>query len=139
LDTADTGSAFNGGDHDVTFVTPRCTPGVSDDVVVLTVLLSVSDSGDGVIEVGSALGGVEDTLSVTLEGSGVSFYSDGDWSSGDGSHELRGRVFLDGVDLRYVDKWGSFLLASARLSVSGGVWVGGFTNLTVLGNVVHTV
>jgi hypothetical protein len=54
LDTTDTGSSFNGGDHDVTLVTPASTPGVSDNVVALSVFVSISDSCDGVIEVGSA-------------------------------------------------------------------------------------
>ena len=53
LDTADTGSSFNSGDHDVTSVTPASTPGVSDDVVVLSTLVSITDGSDGVIKAGS--------------------------------------------------------------------------------------
>ena len=67
MDTADTGSSFFGGDHDVTAVTPARSPGVSDDVVSDTILDTISDGGDGVIKLGSTLSGVEDTTSVSLE------------------------------------------------------------------------
>jgi len=63
LDTADT-SSVNGGDLDVSIKSPRGTPGVSDDVVVLSVFGSVSDGGNGVIELGSASGGVHNTAGV---------------------------------------------------------------------------
>ena len=95
LDTADTSGSLDSGDHDVTGVSPAWSPGVSDDVVALSVLVSISNSGDGVIEVGSALGRVEDTTGVTLEGSGVSFDGDGNWSLSNGGQELAGRVGWD--------------------------------------------
>jgi hypothetical protein len=77
LDTADTGSA-DGGDLDVTFVTPSSTPGVSDDVVVKVGggIVSITDGGNGVIEVGSASGGVENTGLILLEDSLVSLNGD---------------------------------------------------------------
>jgi len=53
LDTADSWSV-NGSDLDVSSITPGSTPGVSDEIVVLSRLGSVSDGGDGVVEVGSA-------------------------------------------------------------------------------------
>jgi len=56
---------------------------------------SESDSGDGVIEVGSARGGVEDTSGVTLEGVGVSFDGNGNWSLSNSGHKLGNRVGLD--------------------------------------------
>jgi len=95
LDTADTGGSFNGGDHDVTLISPSWSPGVSDDVVVLSVFVSISDSGDGVIEIGSASGGVQDTTSVTLESHLVGLNGNGNWSLGDSSHKLSGRSWLD--------------------------------------------
>jgi len=118
LDTADTGGSFDGGDHDVASISPVWSPGVSDDVVVLSVLVSISDSGDGVIEVGSASGGVENTTGVTLEGRSVGFDGNRDWSSGNSSHELGSRVGSDGVDSGDVDGWGSFSEARSGSSAS---------------------
>ena len=105
MDTADTGSSFNGGDHDVTLISPSWSPGVSNDVVRLSVLVSISDSGDSVIELGSASGGVKNTTGVTLESHLVGFDGNRDWSLGDGSEELGSRVGLDGVDVRNVNLW----------------------------------
>jgi len=62
------------------------TPGVSDDVEVDSVLGSVSDSGDSVIEVGSAVS-LQDSLAVKLESVGTSSNSDGDNSDVEGGNE----------------------------------------------------
>merc|ERR1719263_1905705 len=75
LDTADTG-AFDSGDLDVSLISPRSSPGVSDDVVLLSVLGSVSNGGNGVIELSSASFGVQDTTGVLLEDSIVSLNGD---------------------------------------------------------------
>ena len=87
LDSADTGGTFNGGDHDVTLISPVWSPGVSDDVVRLSVSLSITDSGDGVIEGGSASGGVHNTTGVSLENFSVSFDGNGNWSLSNSSKE----------------------------------------------------
>jgi len=139
LDTADTGGSFNGGDHDVTLISPVWSPGVSDDVVRLSVLVSISDSGDGVIELGSASGGVENTTGVTLESHLVGFDGNRDWSLSDSGKELSGRVGLDGVDAGDESFWASSLLAGSRVSGSGGVWVCSLGGLSVGGNVFHTL
>jgi len=116
LDTADTSSkpSILSGDVDVTSISPSWSPRVSDDVVGLSVLNSVSDSSDSVIEGGSASGGVQDSTSVTLEDFGVSFNSNRDWSLVDGSEEGAGRPSFDGIDLGDEGDWGSFLLAGSR-------------------------
>lgn len=88
LDTADT-SSVNGGDLNVSLVSPRGSPGVSDDVVVLSALGSVSNGGNGVIELGSASGGVQNTGGVVLEDSLVGLDGDRNWLLVDGSLELR--------------------------------------------------
>jgi len=88
LDTADT-STINGGDLDVSLVSPRGSPGVSDDVVVLSTLSSISDGGNGVIELGSASLGVHDTRCVLLEDGFVGFDGNRDWLFGNGSLKLR--------------------------------------------------
>jgi len=67
-DTADTFSALGVKGHsDVTGLSPGSSPGVSDDSIVDSTFGTVTDSGDGVIEVGSISTVVEDTTSVTLE------------------------------------------------------------------------
>jgi hypothetical protein len=69
---------------DVTFFSPVSSPGVSDDGVLMSVLGSVSDGGDGVIEVVTAFCGVKDTSSVTLEVVVGSINGDASWSRLDG-------------------------------------------------------
>ena len=96
MDTADTLS-IDGGDLDVSLVSPGSTPGVSDEVVVLARLGSISDSGDGVIEVGSAGSGVEDTTGISLEDKLVGLDGHGDWGEGNGGLELGNRVGWDVV------------------------------------------
>ena len=58
LDTADTGAITVVGNLDVSVVTPGGVPGVLDEVVVLAVLGSVSDSKDTMVKLGSASFGV---------------------------------------------------------------------------------
>jgi len=91
LDTADTSGepSLLSGDVDVTTFSPSWSPGVSDDVVGLSVFLSETDSGDGVIELGSTSRGVQDTTGVTLEDLGVGFNGNGDWSLVDSSKKSR--------------------------------------------------
>jgi hypothetical protein len=61
----DTTSVLTISKVDVTALTPRRTPGVTDDPVT-TSLRRVTNELDGVINVGSALSSVEDTSSVVL-------------------------------------------------------------------------
>jgi len=141
LDTADTSSepSILSGDVDVTTFTPSWSPGVSDDVVRLSIFNSITDSGDGVIEGGSAGGGVQNTTGVTLESLGVSFDGNGNWSLSNSSKKRRGRPSFDGVNFADKGNWGSLLLASSGSSGSSGIWVLSLSNLTVGGNVFHTV
>ena len=76
LDTADTWSSLLGGDSDVTLFSPGWTPRVSNDVVFLSVLNSIADTGDGVVELGSAGWSVDDSTGVSHEGG--RFSGDGD-------------------------------------------------------------
>jgi len=141
LDTADTSGEPSGlgGDVDVTSISPSWSPGVSDDVVLLSILDTVTDGGDGVIEGGTALRGVHDSTSVTLEDLGVSFNSDGNWSLSNSSDEGISRPSFDGVNVADESDWGTLLLAGSGSSGSSGVWVSSLGDLTVLGNVFHTV
>jgi len=141
LDTADTSGepSVLGGNVDVSFISPSWSPGVSDDVVFLSVLLSITNSGDGVIEGSSTGRGVHDTTGITLEGSGVGLNGNGSWSLSNSSKKSRRRPSFDGVNSGNVSNWGSFLLAGSGVSGTRGVWVGGLGGLTVGLNVLHTV
>ena len=76
---------------DVTLLTPAGTPRVADDVVVNTVLGTITDSEDTVVELSTALGG-DDTTSVELEGRAGSSEGNSDGllsnSSSEGSRTL---------------------------------------------------
>jgi len=94
LDTADTWAITDIGDLEVSVVTPGGAPGVLDEVVGLSVLGSVSNGEDTVVELSSASGGVEDARSVSLEGTLVGLDGDGGWSGLDGG--LEGRLGVGG-------------------------------------------
>ena len=120
LDTADT-DTWDGSDLDVSLVSPRGTPGVSDDVVVLGSIVSVSDGGDGVVELGSASGGVEDSTGVHLEDRSVGLNGDGGWSLGNGSLEL-----INGLGSNVGVGGNTNLTLGGRVlagSISGSVWI----------------
>lgn len=124
LDTADTWAITVVGNLEVSLVTPGGGPGVLDEVVVLSRgISSVSDGEDTVVELGSALGGVEDTGLVGLEDSLVSLDGDGGGAGFDGGHE--GLLGVGG-DL---DESGGIELSGvgglSAGSVSSGVWVVG--------------
>jgi len=136
LDTADT-NTIDGGDVDVALVSPRSTPGVSDNVVVLSIAVSITNGGDGVIKLGSASSGVEDTRSVALEDGSVGLDGNGGGSGGDGSLEVGNGSGTNGGDGLDVDlALGGIVLAS---SGSGSVWVSSLELLAVSLDVVHGV
>jgi len=66
LAAADT-VTFMGSELDVASITPARAPGVSDDPVVLTTFITITDHSDGVVNLGWAGGRIEDTTSVLLE------------------------------------------------------------------------
>lgn len=95
MDTADTDGVLNLGDSDVTLFTPDGGPGVLDDPVTLSALVSVTNSEDGVVKGGSALLGGEDSGMVGLEDSLVSLNGDGD------GLQVEGR--LEGINVAGLD------------------------------------
>ena len=127
LDTADT-EAVNGTDLDVSLISPGSTPGVSDEVVFLAVLGSVTNSGDGVVELGSASGGVHNTRLVGLEHGSVGLNGDGNWLLGNGGLKLGNGSSWDGSVLGDGDLTG--VLGSLAGRGSGGI---GIVVLEVLG------
>jgi len=92
----------------------------------LSRLGTVSDGGNGVIELGSALLGVENTTGVHLEDGLVGLDGDGGWGLGDGSLELGDGVGWDVLVGSNTDLTkGGIVLAGAGLSMTRGVWVSG--------------
>jgi len=118
LDTTDTSSVLD-TDLNVSAVSPGRTPRVLDEVVVLAVLSSPSNSKDTVIEVGSTSRAGKNTSLVHLEGSLVSFDSNGSRSFLNGGLEGGGAPLLDiGVALS-PNVSGSLALASSLFSSVG--------------------
>jgi len=142
LDTADTVSVFD-SDSDISTFSPAGSPGVLDNVVVLSVLGSPSNSEDTVVKRGSAGGSSDDSTSVVLEDSSVGLNSNGNWSSGE-SRLKRGGGSLGNIGiLGSGDSSRRFQggVASWDRSTSRDVWVGGLSGqwvvVSVLESVVH--
>ena len=127
LDTAGTIRAVH-AELDVTLVTPGGVPRVLDEPVVLSILGTIADGEDGVIEVGSALGGGEDTGMVGLEDHLVGLDGNGERLSVEGSLHL-GAVGWGDVDIAGdLNGGGGEGLSEAGggvITVSRGVWVDG--------------
>jgi len=123
LDTADS-LTFDGSDLDVSLVSPGSTPRVSDDVVLFSSLGSVSDGGNGVIEVGSTSSGVQDSGGVLLEDSSVGLNGHGNWLLVDGSLKLGNRVgWHVSVRCNTDFTFAGIEFAGSGLSGSRSVWV----------------
>ena len=112
------------GHSDVTRFSPGGSPGVSDDSVVDSVLGSVTNGGDGVIEVRSISTVVEDSTGVTLEVVVGSIDGNASWSSGDGRFQGGDTSWLD----RSVGCSSDNSLGFVRFARSGlgNVWVRSF-------------
>ena len=93
LDTADSDCSFNSGNLDVSLISPWGSPGVSNNVVVLSGswISSITNSSDSVIKLSSTSSRVQNTWSILLENSSVSFNSDWNWLFCNCSHKLWGR------------------------------------------------
>jgi len=117
-DTADV--SWRSGNLDVTIVSPWCTPLILDEEEFLSVLGTVSDSKDTVIEIGSASSG-NNTRSVLLESGLIGFNSNRDWTLSDGvlkgSNTVLWNILISGD---WTNTIRSRVLAS---TVSSCVWV----------------
>lgn len=87
-DAADAWSILIDGDSEVALLTPGGTPGVSHDQVLLAFLLTVADSGDGVILIMAASLVIDDALFVEHEGVAFGIDTDAGWLQGDGGLQL---------------------------------------------------
>lgn len=116
---------------------PRGSPRVSDDVVVLAVVGSVSNNNDGVVKSSSTSWVVHNTSSVSSEVWVSSSNGDRNWALVDSGNELVNRSgwhLMDGGDVDLSRELGG----SASL-VRGLIWIVALKNLSVLLNVLHTI
>merc|ERR1740116_652031 len=122
-----------GSDSDVSLLTPGGGPGVSDDVVVTDGLIgSPSNGSDGVIEVGSTVGRVDDTSGVVMEDFLVSFDSNGDDTLLDGTLEASSRVLRNvSVVLNGNVTGGQSRIAATSVASSRGVRIFSFLSLAI--------
>ena len=95
VDTADTRALISVSNLDVTLITPRSTPGVSDENVLLAILNTITDSSNTVVKRGTAGSRVEDTRGVVLEDIGVGLNSNGDGVLSNSSQQSLTVVLLD--------------------------------------------
>lgn len=95
MDTTDAWTIAGDGDSDVAHFSPGTGPGVSHDVVIFATLRSIADCSNSVIEFGTALSGIEDTIRVHLEHSLVGLNGDRNWGFSNGGLQLGSRVGWD--------------------------------------------
>ena len=108
--------AFLVGESDVALFTPLGSEGVSDNPVVLTIIVTITDDIDDVIELGSALWGVEDTTGIVEEDWLRSLDSNGDDVLGGSGLELLW-LHLHHVSVGSDSGWvGSLISAHALLT-----------------------
>ena len=140
VDTADTRALISVGNLDVTLITPRRTPGVSDENVLLAILNTITDSSNTVVEVDTAGIRVEDTGGVVLEDIGVGLNGDRDGVLSNSSQQtltvLSSNILVTldgGLGLALI------ILALAVLSSVGVVLLGADATVgnDVLESVVH--
>jgi len=139
LNTADSYASFNSSNLDVTCVTPRSCPWVSDDVEILSSIVTISYSGNGMIELGTTSRRVKNTGGISWENGTLSINCNWSWSSSDGSLKLSSWVSLDMINFINEDMWVSsqFTWASTSLSSSSSVWNSFCKMLSNFSNIVH--
>jgi len=102
---------------DVTLLTPRGTPGVLDNPVVLTSISTITNSEDTVVELSTARGIIKDTRGVELEGELVSLDSNGDGSESYSAEEIVLITLDGGLVTRELDNGSAGLARAINTSV----------------------
>merc|ERR1719183_91626 len=128
-------------DLDVTLLSPGWAPRVLDEEVVITVLGTVADGEDTVVESGSALLGSDDTGLVTLEGHLVSLDGDRDGLLHKDSLHSRDRLggdILETGDLNSATSSLGFVTLSG-LTLSRGVGISSLSDHGVLLSIGESV
>jgi len=123
-------------DSEVSLFSPGRSPGVLDEPVWGSVVFSVSDEEDSVVEVLSTQS-LDDSTEVELEVHGVN--GDGDWSVLEGGHQLLGVLLWDVSEASDLKE--TLALRVGTVSVSSSVWIVSFGLnlglLEVLEGIVH--
>ena len=138
LNAADAVAIAVAADLEVTVVTVARAPGVTQEVVVVAIVVSaIADSSDAVVKLGSAVVRGDHAALVVTELGRVSVNVDRGWALGDGGHQLALVVRLDGVDCG--NGYGTVVISPAIL-VHSNVWVVGLeADATVVEDVPHAV
>ena len=107
LNSTDSNSSFNSCNLDISLITPRSSPWISNNVILLSWgwISSITNSSDSMVKLCSASSRVQDTWGILLENSGVSFNSYRDWLFCNCSHQLGSRF-----------RWNSCVSKSFNLS-----------------------
>lgn len=103
----------------------------------MAVFGTIADSSDGVIEISSTGDIIENTTTVHLEDSLVSFYGDGNWSFSNGSLKLGNGVWSNVVDVS--NKNLTIGLSGLAGAIFTLVWVVRLELLWLTFEVFHTV
>jgi len=91
MDTTDSSSVFNSNSNE-SFFSPGSSPGVLDDIVFLTILRSVSNCEDTMIELSSTGRAGDDTTGVMVEDILVGLDGNRDWLLFKSSLKSGGRI-----------------------------------------------
>lgn len=131
IDTADTFAvSFIGGNFDVSFVTPRCTPWVFDNNVWCRGGGIISYSCDTMIKICSTFSWTKYSTVVILEYIWVSFNTDGKRTSSKSGQELVFVVCFDGFsgDLTCLDGiFRGYSFTFSSFTTSRFVWISFFS------------
>lgn len=138
LHTADTVAIAIAADLEVTVVTVARAPGVTQEVVVVAIVVSaVANSSDAMIKLGSAVVGGDHAALVVTELGRVGVDVDRGWALGNSGHQLVLVVRLDGVDRGNGD--GAVVISPAILGLCNVRVVCFEADATVVKDVPHAV
>ena len=117
MDSTDSDSSFDCSNLDVSLISPRSSPWVSYNVVLLSWgwISSITNSSNSMVKLCSACSRVQDSWGILLEDCGVSFNSYWYWLFSNCSHQLGSRF-----------SWNSCVTLSFNLSTvfAGWAWLG---------------
>ena len=138
LNAADAVAIAVAADLEVTVVTVARAPGVTQEIVVVAIVVSaVANSSDAMIKLGSAVVRGDHAALVVTELGRVSVDVDRGWALGDSGHQLVLVVRLDGVDRGNGD--GAVVIGPAILGLSDLSVVALEADATVVEDVPHAV
>jgi hypothetical protein len=123
-------------DVDIALVTPGSSPGVSDHHIVYTILGTIADCSDCMIQGLAAISGVDDSTSVLLEYDISSFNSDTNWLNVKLRLELRDTSWCNCSIVGKLDQSIGFN-GSVALTILGLIWIEFFECNFVISGIVE--